>query len=98
MAFHDNISFSLISFSILYFICKFKISFFNILRIQFFQYTTIVKTKMNFISSNQGEIDIKKFKKVKRINKGGFGVVYTVEKRETGELYAAKIIDCNDTT
>ena len=51
---------------------------------------------MNIISSNQGEIDIKKFKKIKRISKGGFGVVYKVEKKETGEFYAAKIIDCDD--
>ena len=45
---------------------------------------------------NQYEIDIKKYKKKKRINKGGFGVVYEVEDKETKELYAAKIIDCND--
>ena len=51
---------------------------------------------MNLISSNQAEIDIKKFKKIKRISKGGFGVVYKVEEKETGELFAAKIIDCDD--
>ena len=47
-------------------------------------------------SFNQGEIDIKKFKKMKRINKGGFGVVYKVRKKKTGENFAAKVIDCND--
>lgn len=35
--------------------------------------------RMSIISSNQGEIDIKKFKMIKRISKGGFGIVYKVE-------------------
>ena len=47
-------------------------------------------------SFKQSEIDIKRFKKIKRINKGGFGVVYKVEEKKTGENYAAKVIDCND--
>ena len=51
---------------------------------------------MNQISTNLGEIDIKEFKKIKRISKGGFGVVYKVEEKKTGELFAVKVIDCDD--
>lgn len=46
------------------------------------------------------EIGIKKhqqhFKNCKRLNKGGFGVVYKTKEIETGEFYAAKVIDCGD--
>ena len=35
-------------------------------------------------------------KKLKRVNRGGFGVVYSVEEKETNKIYSAKIIDCND--
>lgn len=45
---------------------------------------------------NQGEINIRDFKKNKRLNKGGFGIVYQVEEKKTGKFYAAKVIDCND--
>ena len=41
----------------------------------------------------QGEIDLKRFKKLKRISKGGFGVVYQIQEKKTGELYVAKIVD-----
>lgn len=44
----------------------------------------------------KGEVDIKRFKKGKRVQKGGFGIVYQVEEKETGIIYAAKIIDCGD--
>ncbi|KAK8838662.1 hypothetical protein M9Y10_032699 [Tritrichomonas musculus] len=44
----------------------------------------------------QFEVDIKKFKKGKRITNGGFGVVYSVEETQTGQKYAAKLIDCGD--
>lgn len=50
--------------------------------------------KANFFS--QYEIDIKKFNKGKRIKKGGCGVVYSAQDKETGKLYAAKVIDCCD--
>ena len=42
------------------------------------------------------QIDLKKFKKGKRINKGGFGTIYSIEEIETGKQYAAKVIDCGD--
>lgn len=44
----------------------------------------------------QYEVDVKKYKKIKRINKGGFGIVYLVEEKESGKPFAAKIIDCCD--
>lgn len=55
-----------------------------------------LKLKMNRISLSKNEIDIKKYKKINRINKGGFGIVYKVEEKETREFFAAKVIDCND--
>lgn len=51
---------------------------------------------MKKITLNLGEIDIKNFKKGKRISKGGFGIVYQVEEKATGNLFAAKVIDCDD--
>ena len=51
---------------------------------------------MNLISSNQGEIDINKFEMIKPINRGGFGIIYKVREKETGKVFAAKIIDCED--
>ncbi|KAK8846489.1 hypothetical protein M9Y10_020512 [Tritrichomonas musculus] len=51
---------------------------------------------MKKLTLNQGEIDINKFKKGKRISKGGFGVVYKVEEKKTGNFFAAKVIDCDD--
>ena len=42
------------------------------------------------------QIDLKRFKKGKRINKGGFGTIYSIEEKETGKLFAAKVIDCGD--
>ena len=45
---------------------------------------------------NPYELDITTFEKGKRINKGGFGVVYKAKNIETGEVYAAKVIDCGD--
>ena len=36
------------------------------------------------------------FKKLKRIKKGGFDIVYEVEEKKTGKHYANKIIDCGD--
>lgn len=41
------------------------------------------------------EIDIKRFTKGKRISKGGFATVCEVTDKESGEKYAAKILDCN---
>ena len=51
---------------------------------------------MKHINYAPNEIDIKKFNRNKRISRGGFGVVYKVEEKATGNLYAAKIIDCGD--
>lgn len=45
---------------------------------------------------NRYEIDINKIKKLRRINNGGFGVIYSVQEKETGKYYAAKSIDCRD--
>ena len=45
---------------------------------------------------SQYEIDLKKFIKGKRINKGGFGIVYQIQSKETNNIYAAKVIDCGD--
>lgn len=42
----------------------------------------------------QCKIDINKFEK--RIKKGGFGSVYLVREKETDQLYAAKVVDCDD--
>ena len=44
----------------------------------------------------QEVIDLKRFKKLKRISKGSFGFVYQIQEKKTGELYAAKIVDCDD--
>lgn len=44
----------------------------------------------------QGEVDLKRFEKLKRLSKGGFGFVYQVQEKKTGQLYAAKVIDCDD--
>ena len=51
---------------------------------------------MKHLTLNQGEIDIAKFKKGKRISRGGFGIVFQVEEKKTGELFAVKVIDCDD--
>ena len=48
------------------------------------------------METSDSELDLKKFKKCKRISKGGFGIVYKVEEKETGEFFAAKVIDCED--
>ena len=48
------------------------------------------------LSRNQYKIDLNNYQKGKRISKGGFGIVYQVRNKETGNLYAAKIIDCGD--
>ena len=42
------------------------------------------------------QIDINKYRKGKRINKGGFGTVYEAIDKATKKVYAAKIIDCGD--
>ena len=47
------------------------------------------------------EINLKNFKKGKRLNKGGFGVVYEARSKIPDEnkkykIYAAKILDCGD--
>ena len=44
----------------------------------------------------QSEINIKKFKKGKRLSKTGLDFVCQVEERDTGKLYAAKVINCGD--
>lgn len=51
---------------------------------------------MKHVSLKQSELDIKRFNKIKRISKGGFGVIYKVEEKNTGKLFAAKVIDCDD--
>ena len=47
-------------------------------------------------SNKNRKIDIKKFKKGKKISKGGFGIVYKAEEIKTKKIYAAKIINCGD--
>lgn len=42
------------------------------------------------------EISLNDFRKDKRLSKGGFGVVYKVERKNSGKFYAAKVIDCGD--
>ena len=44
----------------------------------------------------QNEIDINRFDKQVRIDKGYFGTVYSIEDKKTHVNYAAKIIDCGD--
>lgn len=46
--------------------------------------------------ANQFQVDLKQYKKGKRLNRGGFGVVYQVTNKETDKIYAAKVIDCGD--
>lgn len=55
----------------------------------------IFSEKCNLFLS-QSKVDINQFKKVKRINKGGFGTIYSVQNKKDGKIYAAKIIDCGD--
>lgn len=51
---------------------------------------------MKRLALHQFNIDIKKYKKGKKIKRGGFGSVYYVTNIETGSEYAAKVIDCCD--
>lgn len=46
-----------------------------------------------FKSQNKFKIDIKNFKIVREIQKGGFGSVYSVQDLRTNEYFAAKIIN-----
>ena len=52
---------------------------------------------MSYHRINQFKVNIKNFKIIKEINKGGFGVVYEVEQKETHQRYAAKVILTDDT-
>lgn len=59
-------------------------------------YQTNFVLKMRRLSGKQFKIDINRYEKLKRINRGGFGFIYQVRNKETGNLYAAKVIDCGD--
>lgn len=48
------------------------------------------------LSRNHHKIDLNHYQKGKRINRGGFGVVYQVQNKEIRNFYATKIIDCGD--
>lgn len=50
---------------------------------------------MEYFVKSQGEISLKNFKKIRKINHGGFGVVYEVENK-SGERFAAKVLNCGD--
>ena len=43
----------------------------------------------------QFEIDLHKFDKGKRIGRGAFSFVYSIQERETKNIYAAKVIECD---
>ena len=47
-------------------------------------------------SYKKSQINIKQFKRGKKISKGGFGIVYKAEEIKTKKIFAAKIIDCGD--
>lgn len=51
---------------------------------------------MNIHPYSQCKIDINQFEKIKRIKKGRFGAIYLVRDKQSGNQYAAKVIDCDD--
>ena len=56
----------------------------------------IISLKMHSQSVSKLEVDIKNYERIKRINKGGFGTIYKVKDKKSGDFYAAKVIDCGD--
>lgn len=51
--------------------------------------------EVNEFTNSRFLIDINNYKIEKKHEKVGFGVVYSVKDKETGQSYAAKVIDCN---
>ena len=49
---------------------------------------------MHHLPISKLEIDLKNYKRIERINKGGFGTIHKVQDIRTGHYYAAKVIDC----
>ena len=58
----------------------------------------LLKRKFFYFSASfkLGEIDLKRFKKLKRISNGGFSLIYQIQEKKTGELFEAKVINCQD--
>lgn len=51
---------------------------------------------INIRPYSQCKVDLNNFEKQRRIKKGGFGSIYLVKEKETGQIYAAKVLDCDD--
>ena len=50
----------------------------------------------DFLQRNASEIGILDFDFIKLINKGAFGRVWLVKRKQTGDIYAMKIVNCLD--